>query len=208
MSVSMPKHKRQKIQAAEEGGRDTVFLTVAGFFPLLLRPRPAREACTAPQVSFWDAISGRVAAGPADIKLSPEEAFVCGGQHTGERNPLRHWRIGADGSPECEAESPLGSEFDVCFAGLSRAVQLEHIEDKAGVHVERWMDPEFVKARPAGSPTLTANSSKVHEHQKAAAQQVAEGVASGQCTCLGSIRDWHGKCGCLGLGCPPCCDHR
>ena len=92
MSVSMPEHKRQKIQAAEEGGRDTAFSTVAGFFPLLLRPRPAREACTAPQVSFWDAISGRVAAGPADIKLSPEEAFVCGGQHTGERTPLRHWR--------------------------------------------------------------------------------------------------------------------
>ena len=135
----MPKRKKQKTQAAVAGGRDTVFQVMAGFFPLLVARRPARDACSEPAVGFWDAISGRVKVSPADITLAPEEAFVSGGQHTGERNPLRHWRLGAGGDPESVAESPLGAEFDLYFSGLPRESQVEHIEDKDGVHMERWL---------------------------------------------------------------------
>ena len=190
----MPKRKKQKTQAAVAGGRDTVYRVMAGFSPLLVARRPQVDACAEPAVGFWDAISGRVKVSPADITLAPEEAFVCGGQHTGERNPLRHWRIGAGGDPESVAESPLGAEFDAYFSGLPRELQVEHIEDKDGVHMERWLDPEFVRVRLSGAATLTANSAEVHEHREAAAQQVTEGLRSGQYTCLGTIGDWFGKC--------------
>ena len=66
-----------------------------------------------PVVDFWDAASGRVSASPVDTELTPEGAFRGGGQHTGDRNPLRHWRIGVDVVPESTAESLLGREFDV-----------------------------------------------------------------------------------------------
>ena len=160
---------------------------------MLVGLRPARDACAEPKVDFWDAVRGRVGVSPADVELAPEEAFVCGGQHTGDRNPLHHWHIGADGDPACTAESPLGREFDVYFSSLPKALQAEHIEDKDGVRVERWMDPEFVRGRLDGSAALIANSAKLYDHQEAARDQVNEGLRSGQYTCLGTIKDWHGE---------------
>ena len=64
------------------------------------------------------------------------------------------------------------------------------INDKGGIRIERWVEPEHVKARLAGRATLTPNSSKAHDHQDAAAGQVYEGLRSGQCTCLGAIGEW------------------
>ena len=183
--------KRQKGGGvAAPGGRDTVFLLREGFDPMGIAVRPLKEACETPEVSFWDAMSGRVAASPENIKLSDEKEFVAGGQHRAARNPLRNWVIGATGRAECAGESPLGAEFDRYFAGYSEGEKVQLIEDKEGIKVERWIEPGYVQARTAGRETLTPNSSKVYDHQDAAAEQVYEGLRSGQYSCLGTLCDW------------------
>jgi len=175
---------------AAPGGRDTVFLKREGFDPMGVEKRPLKEACEAPVVSFYDAISGKVAVSPEDIKLTDERLFVAGGQHRAERNPLRNWELGPSGEAVCAGESPLGAEFDRYFSGYAENEKIQLIEDKEGVKIERWVEPEYVKARLAGRATLTPNSSKVYDHQEAAAGQVYEGLRSGQYTCLGTIGDW------------------
>ena len=191
----MPRKKRKQTVADCGSSKDTVFRRVAAFLPLLVPVRQAKEACGEPQVSFWDAITGRVPASPEDIVLSPERDFVVGGQHTGDRNPLRHWVLGEGGVPRRIRESPLGSVFDGHFETLPVGLQVELIEDKAGVHAERWVTESHRVAVGKGSPVLAGNSGKVAAHLDAAIEKVTEGLHSGQFRCLGTIEDWHAEHG-------------
>ena len=52
------------------------------------------------------------------------------------------------------------------------------------------IEPAYIQARLAGRAALVPNSSKLFDHQDAAAAQVIEGLESGQCSCLGTIADW------------------
>ena len=192
----MPRKKRKQSVADRGSSKDTVFRRVAAFLPLLVPVRQAKEACEEPRVSFWDAITGRAPASPEDVVLSSERDFVVGGQHTGARNPLRHWVLDADGMPRRAAESPLGAPFDAYFATLPAGLQAELIADKSGMHAERWVSESHRVAVGKGSPVLTGNSGKVAEHVDAAIEKVTEGLHSGQHRCLGTIEDWHAKHGC------------
>ena len=170
----MPRKKRKQTVADCGSSKDTVFRRVAAFLPLLVPVRQAKEACGEPQVSFWDAITGRVPASPEDIVLSPEREFVVGGQHTGDRNPLRHWVLDEGGVPRRIRESPLGSVFDGYFETFPVGLQVELIEDKDGIHAERWVTESHRDAVGKGSPVLAGNSGKVAEHLDAAIEKVTE----------------------------------
>jgi len=160
---------------AATGGRDTVILKRDEFDPMGIERRPVKEACEAPGATFWDAMSGRVPVSPQDVKLTDEKDFVVGGQHRAERNPLLNWVLGPTGKAVCAGESPLGVEFDRYFSGHAESEKARLIEDKGGIRIERWVEPEYVKARLAGRATLTPNSSKVCDHQDAATRGFALG---------------------------------
>ena len=160
---------------AAAGGRDTVFMTREGFDPMGIERRPDKEACDAPGATFWDATSGHVPVAPQDIMLTDERDFVVGGQHRAERNPLRCWVPGPTGKAVSVGESPLGAEFDRHFSGCAESEKARLIEDKGGIRIERWVEPEHVKAGSAGRATLTPNSSKVCDHQDAATRGFALG---------------------------------